>query len=375
MKTQKAILGVLASALFSLLIGAATGLPALAVFAAIFALSFFVSRPEASLLTAIDIADLATACGDYYRENRNILTSELLLDPAVTDKFTVYDNVTDELPLPKMEIGNILQPGVVKTFVPTADALAFDARILKVRDVKFDLQLVPSVLHKQWLGYNATKRRSDGSKDPFELPFEAFIMNKISEAARNQLYLQAMFNGSYNAAGTTPVATMTGINTLITNLIASTDIVPVSVADPTSTTVIDIVEAVYDGLGEAYKGVPTEMKVSPTVYDWYTRRYRALHGPNNNYEGMKMGRTLIDGTMCELVREPGMGTSLRMIATRKENLAYGCDTFATATMDIQKFDRTLKVLGDFKAGVELHQLGTAGNLAISVNELVSDGLV
>lgn len=360
--------------MFSLFIGAATGLPATGIFLAIALFSLLVSRPQLSLFTAIDITDLAAACGDYYRENRDILTSELLLDPNITEKFQVYDNVTDELPLPKMDIGNILQPGIVKTFVPTPDAIAFDARILKVRDVKFDLQLVPTVLHKQWLGYKATKRRSDGSKDPWDLPFEAFIMMKISEAARNQLYLQAMFNGTYNAAGNTPASTMTGVNSLITNLIGSGDIVPVSIADPTSTTVIAAVEAVYDGLGEAYKGVATEMKVSPTIYDWYTRQYRKDFGAHNDYDGMKRGRTLIDGTNCELVREPGLGTSLRMIATRKENFAYGCDTYATATMDIQKFDRTLKVLGDFKAGVELHEIGSANNLAISVNELVSDSL-
>ena len=368
----KLIIGLLLACTFSLMVGAATGIPAVGIFLTIALLSAFTKREELALFTAIDIADLATACGDYYRENRDILIGELLLDPDITSKFTVYDNVTDELPLPKMGIGNIIKPGIVKTFVPTADALAFDARILKVRDVKFDLQLIPSVLHKQWLGYKRTARRSDGSHDPFELPFEAFIMMKISEAARSQLYLQAMFLGTYNAAGTTPGSTMTGINTLVTSLVASTAIVPVSVtADPTATNVIDIVEQTYDGLGEAQKGVATEMKVSPTIFDWYNRRYRALHGPNANYSGMSMGRLAIDGTMCELVREPAMGTSLRMITGRKENIAYGCDTFASATMDIQKFDRTLKVLGDFKAGVQLHELGAE----ISVNELVSDGLV
>src|SRR5690606_5224203 len=139
------------------------------------------------------------------------------------EMFQVYDDVTDELPLPSLSIANIIKPGVNKSFQATANAVAFDARILKVRDIKYDLFLEPTDLHKQWLSYKRSKRRSDGSHDPLELPFEAFIMERITVAARNQLYLNGMYKGTYNAAGTTPAATMTGFATLVTQLIAAED--------------------------------------------------------------------------------------------------------------------------------------------------------
>jgi hypothetical protein len=321
-------------------------------------------------MTAIDTTELASALGDYYRENRDIMITKLLLDPTMSDKFAVYDNVTDELPLPNLGVADIIKPGVVKTFSATASALDFGARILKVRDIKYDLFIVPTDLHKKWLAYNRTNRRSDGSHDPWEIPFEQFILDYITQSARNQLYMNAIFNGTYNAGGTTPASTMTGFASLVTSLIADSDITPVSVADPTSSNIITVVEAVYDGLDEAYKSVPTQMFVNPTLFNYYVRKYRTDFGGNTDYEGMKMGRVLIDGTNCELVREPALGSSNRLICGPKDNFAYGCDTQATAVMDIQKFDRGLKILGDFKAGVQFNLIEGA----LSVNELVSDGL-
>jgi len=369
-KTNRIIAGVLIAAVFSLFVGGATGIPALGIFGAVIALSFAVKKENLAFLTAIDTTELTTALGDYYRENRDIMVTQLLLDPTLSDKFAVYDDVTDELPLPNLDVADIIKPGVVKTFAATTGALAFGARILKVRDIKYDLFIVPTDLHKKWLAYKRSNRRTDGSHDPWEMPFEEFILNYIMQAARNQLYLKGIFLGSYNAAGTTPGSTLTGFNSLVTSLVASSDITPVNVADPTDSNIITVVEGVYDGLDEAYKNVPTQMFANPTLFNYYVRKYRGEFGANNDYEGMKNGRVLIDGTMCELVREPGLGTSNRLICGPKDNFAYGCDTQATATMDIQKFDRGLKILGDFKAGVQFNLIEGA----LSVNELASDGL-
>lgn len=372
MKQIKIISGLLFTMLFSVLVGGSVGIPAVALFGGIVLFSAFSVMPKGAFLTAINTTELVAALGDYYRENRDILVSETLLDPNVNEMFTVYDDVTDELPMPNLGITDIIKPGVVKTFVPTSNALEFGARILKVRDVKFDLLLVPTDLHKKWLGYKRTNRRADGSHDPYEILFEAFILDYISKAARSQLYLNAMFKGVYNAAGTAPVSTMTGFASLVTAEIAAGNIVPVSIPNITAANVITSLEAVYDGLGEAYKAMPTQMKVEPSIFDWYNRQYRADYGPNNNYGGMDRLSLKLDGTLCDVVREPGLAGTGRVICSPLENFAYGCDTGATATLEIQKFDRSIKIMGDFKAGVQFAQIH---DRALSVNELVSDGIV
>lgn len=372
------ISGALIAILFSVLIGAATGLPAFGIFAAIAALSFFAtSKEKFAFFTALDITEIAEALGDYYRENRDILVSEMLLDPNADEMFEVYDDVTDELPLPNLSIGNIIKPGLDPTFQATPDAIKFGSRILKVRDVKYDLLLTPKVLHKLYLSYKRKQRRADGSHDPMEIIFEAEIMAYIQKAARNQLYEQAMYKGVYNAAGTTPGSTMTGFASLVTQLIAAeaatagTGITPVSVAAITSTNVIDVFEAVYDGLGEAYKTMDTHLKVEPTYFDYYVRRYRSLHGGNNDYSGMAVAKVRLDGSKCDIVRDPGLTGTGRIICSPKENFVYGCDAAKPAAMIIQPFDRNIKIMGDFKAGTEFAEIHSR---ALSVNELASDGL-
>lgn len=310
-------------------------------------------------MASIDISALATALGDYHREHRDELVSEILLDQSFDEKFEVMDDVTDEIPLPNLSIADLLKPADPVNFTPTSNALAFGARVLKVRAMKVDLQLIPQVMEKTWLG------KYKSASDPFDMPFEAYIMNEIAKKTKENLHLQGLFRGVYNAAGTTPIDTMQGFLALIAAEITATNISPVVTGTVTADTIIDDAEAVYDGLGEAYKNVPTQMFVSPTLFDWYGRKYRSLYNGSPIYTGIKKDRVMIDGTMCELVREPGLGTSQRMICSPKENFVLGVDTLTDYSFDVQKFNRSLKILIDLKAGVQLKEIHAR---ALSVND-------
>jgi hypothetical protein len=313
------------------------------------------------LASSIDISALATALGAYHREHRDELVAEILLDEDFTQDLEVMDDVTDELPLPSLALTDLIKPANATTFSPTANALAFGARTLKVRGIKVDLQLIPQVMEKTWLG------KMKKSTDPWDLPFEAFIMQYINSKIKENLRLQAIYKGVYNAAGTTPVTTMDGFLKLIADEITATTIAPIVTGAITSTNVVDKLELTYDGLGDAYKGVPTIMKVNSQIFDWYNRKYRTDFGSNQDYKGMQRMRRPLDGTLCELVREPGLGTSQRVITSVKENFVYGVDSANGYSLDVQKFDRTLKVLIDFKAGVNFKEINAR---ALAVNDQV-----
>lgn len=311
------------------------------------------------LLTSIDLTELAANLGAYHREHRDELVSELLLDDDFTSDLNVMDDITDELPLPNLSLGDLTKPANPAAFAPTANALAFGARILKVRGVKVDLLLIPQVLEKSWLG------KMKKANDPWDMPFEAFIMDYINSKIREELRLRAIYKGVYNGAGTDPDDTMDGFLKIVSDEITATNITPIVTGAITAANVIDKVELTYDGLGEAYKNTPTIIKCSPTIFDWYNRRYRLDYGANQNYEGMKRGRILLDGTMCELVREPGLAGSQRLLASVKDNFVYGVDSASGYSMDVQKFDRSLKILIDLKAGVQFAQIGAN---ALAVND-------
>lgn len=310
-------------------------------------------------MSSIKLNELVTVLGDYCRENRNLMISEALLDEDFQSNFEVMDNVTDELPLPNLSITDIIKPADAVNFTPTSNALSFGARKLKVRGIKVDLLLIPQILEKTWLG------KMKSASDPTDMPFEAFIMQYITSKMRENIRLQGLYKGVYNAGGTTPIDTMDGFLKLIADEITALNKTAVVTGAVTATNVIDAAEAVYDGLGEAYKGMPTEMKVSPQIFDWYGRRYRSLYHGAPTYTGIKRDRVMLDGTNCELVKEPGLGTSQRMICTPKENMVLGVDTLGDADIDVQKENRTIKLLIDAKVGVEFKEIH---DNALSVND-------
>lgn len=345
-------------------IGFASGfepIPFIAVVAIIGLVRLIIGNRQSSVVanTSIDITALAAALGAYHREHRDELVTEILLDDDFTQDMEVMDDVTDELPLPSMALTDLIKPADPVNFTPTANALAFGARTLKVRGIKVDLLLIPQVLEKTWLG------KMKSAKDPVDMPFEAFIMSYINSKIKENLRLQAIYRGVYNAAGTTPLTTMDGYLKLIADEITATNIAPIVTGAVTSANVVDKIEQTYDGLGEAYKGASTIMKCNPQIFDWYNRKYRLDFGGNQDYKGMKSMRRPIDGTNCELVREPGLGTSQRLICTPAENFVYGVDTANGYTMDVQKFNRSLKILIDLKAGVQLKEIHAR---ALAVND-------
>jgi hypothetical protein len=311
------------------------------------------------LATSIDISALATALGAYHREHRDIIFNEMLLDEDFTQDLEVLDDITDQLPLPNLSLTDLTKPANATTFSPTANALAFNARILQVRGIKVDLQLIPQVLEKTWLG------KQKRATDPWDMPFEAFIMSYINSKITSEIRLKSLYKGVYNGAGTTPTDNFNGFLKLIVDEITATTIAPVVTGAITSANVIDKVELTYDALGDAYKAKPSIMKVAPVIFDWYVRKYRVDYGKNLDYTGMAKNKVTIDGTMCDMVREPGLSGSQRLICSPKENFIYGVDSTSGYSMDVQKFDRTLKILIDFKAGVNFSQVHAR---ALAVND-------
>ena len=152
MKPFKIISSLLVVFLFSGMLGAAAGINPLAIAGGITALSFMTNHQGLALYTALNLTELTTNLGAYCRENRNILISKLLLNQDFSEKFTVLDDVTDEVPLPNLVLSDLIKPANPSTFAPTADALVFGSRTLKVRGVKVDLTIIPQLLEKTWHG-------------------------------------------------------------------------------------------------------------------------------------------------------------------------------------------------------------------------------
>jgi len=311
---------------------------------------------------AIDFTDLASSLGAYYRQNDDGIMSQLMLGMDIEDRITVLDGVKDQQPLIHSVTGNLVKPGGDPTsFSATANAFDMQPRILQVRPWKIDLTFYPQLMERQWLGY----LKSNGS-DPTEMPFAEFFFEEITKKANENIRLAALFGGSYNASGTAPADIFDGYLEIIADEITATNITPVTTGVVSQATVIGDVEDTYDNLHEAAKGVPGQILVSPELFTWYVRQYRADHGGNANYTGAAQNEVMLDGTQWTIKSEAGLGSSQRIIATTVENLVYGVDTAGEEnSIRVEQNRRAIDVMVDAKAGVQFRDISTR---ALSVND-------
>jgi hypothetical protein len=308
---------------------------------------------------SVNLTELNAALGAYCRENKADLFSELVLNSRFEERFTVLDGVTDETPLVTLQMTDIVKPAKADTFAPTADAVKFPPRMLKVRGMKVDLKIVPQELYNSWLGMNKRKGRADTGY----LPFEEFIIAHIIKKARENVHLKGLYKGVYNASGTGPIDTMDGILKIVADDITANNISSgngnlVTTSAITSANVIDKLQLVYDGLGEAAKDTDTIMKVNSQIFTWFQRAVRTEFGQNMDYTGMTSGRSLmLDGTMCKLISEPGLGTSQRILCGIPDVFVLGTDSADDANqVEIEKEKRWLNIMMDFGFGVQLRQI-------------------
>lgn len=298
---------------------------------------------------SINITSLNTTLGAFARQNKAEAYRKVLKE-STRDLFTLYGGSIDQVPLTRLRSASILKPYAAGGgFSATADALTLSARILIARRCSFDVSIVPLDLYNSWLG----QVEGAPNSTPFDIPLEQFMMDSIMAQVVDDLET-AVWTGSYDAAGTTPAATMSGILPLVTAAITALEIPAANVTAGsalTASNAFDEFKLIRDKIDPAYRNKEMVCLCSVAAKDKYLTDYQATLGAtpyNSNYD-----QIYLEGTRAQIVAVPGMGTSSRVLVTPKENLVYAFDVDGPQSNIItQEFNRTIKVMGDFRAGVE-----------------------
>jgi hypothetical protein len=133
---------------------------------------------------------------------------------------------------------------------------------------------------------------------------------------------------------------------------------------------------VYDELPEETKGSIIHIHVAPQIFDWVARLYSPITNPSliatdllaMQNPGLRKKMPL-PGTNAILMREPGMGTSQRIVCTVANNLFFGYNSDPNSiVMDIQKVDLSLKFIMYCKMGVEFGTLNSDHGLIVVNNQ-------
>lgn len=299
-------------------------------------------------MSSLNTDKLVETLGDYCREFYQDLYSTLKTTMSFRAMgITSLDDVSDELVLTEAVIADDIVVPFKQDFEPKADAIDFVPRVLKVRDCKVDLQLQVKVLHKTWLGMVKVKGSS-----AYNMPFEAFLMQEIIKKAQKDIETKALFNGNYNAAGTTTAATFDGWLTQLDDSAVAEETMNLAVlATITSSNAVAQIETLVAAVASDYLNDESMVcVVSPTVKRYYELDYRARYGalPYNN----EFRKTIIDGTAISLVAPMGMTATNKAIITPANNFVFGADSVADeSSLIVEKEKRNINVLMDFSLGV------------------------
>jgi hypothetical protein len=297
---------------------------------------------------SVNITSLNSTLGAYARQNQNDIFHKILKE-STKSLFTQFAGAIDQLPLTRLRTASTLKPYAAGgAFTAAADALVLSARILNVRRCSFDLSIVPLDLYNSWLGQLA----GAPPNSPFDIPFEQFLMDAIAKQVIDDLET-AVWTGTYNGSGTTPAATMDGLLTLVTAAITALEIPAINVyagAAITSANALDQVKGIRALIAPQYRTKDLVCLMAVENVDNYLDDYQASVGSvvyNKSYD-----QIFVEGTRAQVIGVPAMTGSDRVIFTPKENLVFGYDVEAGSNITTQEFNRTIKVMGDFRAGVQ-----------------------
>jgi hypothetical protein len=298
---------------------------------------------------AIDFSGLGSKIASYtLREAGQLLTTILITDQSFLNYMELYPDVTDQLALTQMFVTSVLQPGNKDTFDPKG-TVGFKNRIGQVRPCKIDYTLTPTTITAMWKGYLGRIAKSKRG-DIYDVPFQQYIIDKLAERAKEEMHLDAVFKGVYNAEKKTANRVFNGLLPLMSQagVIASKQIF--TGAPITQNNAIDQLEGIADLVPSHLINKDLVMLVEPGVAKYYNRDYRNTYGGNTNNTGGFDHKTL-DGTNITIVPEPGLADTGGIICTLRNNLVWmtgplggGPNSFV-----IEKHRRNVDIMADFEA--------------------------
>ena len=303
---------------------------------------------------AIDFSGLGPKIASYtLRESEQLLTTILITDQSFLDYMELYPDVTDQLALTQMFVSSVLQPGGKDTFDPKG-TVGFKNRIGQVRDCKIDFTLTPTQINAMWKSFLGRIAKSNKRSDVYEAPFQQYIIDKLTERAKEEMHLQAVFKGVYNPAKKQANRVFTGLLPLLSQagVLAANQIF--AGAPITQANAIDQLEGIADKVPSHLINKDLVMLVEPEVAKFYNRDYRSSYGAKQDYQGFS--HTMLDGTNITIVPEPGLAGTGGIITTMRNNLVWLTGPLGGvpgSSFIIEKRQRNIDIMADFQAAPDL----------------------
>ena len=244
---------------------------------------------------------------------------------------------------------------VVQAFSPKWEAMGniqFRKKQLRNFHQKVNLEILPAEIISSWL-----ESMYDEGKDLKDKSISRHTVNMLGEKLISDVnYLSV--DGQYDEAGiaATPQvfgSSMDGLNTITSKMLANTENpcfrIPIDAI--TDNNIVDMVTEFERALPSAMKPLLKEVRMSENNKERYSLNYEDTHGRNNDFNSEKGVKTRLGKRSIKGI--PGFRDDL-FYATIDRNFFRLIDRIENPARitDVQKFDYTLKIFGEFSLGYD-----------------------
>ncbi len=315
------------------------------------------------MASSVTVANLSSKLQEFVADNPKIWQDLYVSMMGIGSYIDVYEDVQDQLPLVKLNVTDPNQPGNRGSFAPKNNVLNFTDRILQVKNCEISLKFNQAEIEAMSRSYVNRMAQMVGqgnnAGDVYSMPFEEYMLMQVIAKSADQVRKEALYGGVLNATGTTSDTLFDGYLAYITVLVAATAIPAANVfagAAISASTALAQFEGVKNKLMATRPDLAKEDLVfiaAPENWDFYAQNYRSSFGAlNYNLDFVK---SRLDGLpTTELINEVGLVGSDRLILTPRYNLVLGTNSMqAMENIIIEKQERNLKVMADWKMGVNI----------------------
>lgn len=305
-----------------------------------------------------DMAVLVAQIGEYFQKYSNTIFLKATSDITFENYMAGRGGVTSQYVSTSARFGKFLQP-YQREFTP-AGGVQFVPYIGTARMIKMD-GLIDN-MDELWNSY--LYFLADEAKAPKDYPFVVWYVNQIVIPGIKEEINAISVNGAYVAptAGTPgdSIESTDGVFTIITNEIDDDNITPVYLTGTlTTSNVYDKVKAFQRSLPSVYKKQKGIIFMSEEIAEWYVDAFTQEHGTMMDYKG-EANRLRVYGTNFEIQPLAELNGSQRLLSTPvgpQGNLLKLYDQITLpSAFRVQEFDRSVKLLGEFKRGYSFETL-------------------
>ncbi len=329
--------------LFGGLIATPTGLDPFSVAGVVGVASLFIPSMTGCLVMAIDISELKTELGDYFRQHKREIVRKLFQKTVTMMFMTTKSSAKGQWAMSEGQIGSVVQP-FQKDFTPKGDP-KFVPNLIQNRRHKVDIKFVPDDVEDSWLAflYDEGLKRSDMPITKYIV--EQLVIPRIAADRENKIIGKGVFKAVVPGTPGEPEDGVDGFLKVIDDGIAAGKINEVSLDPLTPANTFDAVEEFADAIDEVYQDESMPIFMSKKNYKNYHRDKRNTHGQDPSF---KKGDDNVDFTENRLVSLPSMSGSDTIFATPKINFIRLIDKIDQITsLNLEQEDRKIKVFGDW----------------------------